>query len=60
MRIREDRLGRDGKRTAADALHWIAKNDKDAMTAFVEDYVRHNHKTSTITGVRVWQDKEAY
>ena len=43
-----------------DALHWIAKNDKDAMTAFVEDYVRRNHKTSTITGVRVWQDKEAY
>ena len=43
-----------------DALHWIAKNDKDAMTAFVEDYVRRNHKTSTITGVRVWQEKEAY
>ena len=43
-----------------DALHWIAKNDKDAMTAFVEDYVCRNHKTSTITGVRVWQDKEAY
>lgn len=43
-----------------DALHWIAKNDKDAMTAFVEDYVRRNHKTSTITGVRVWQDKEAF
>ena len=43
-----------------DALHWIAKNDKDAMSAFVEDYVRRNHKTSNITGVRVWQDKEAY
>lgn len=43
-----------------DALHWIAKNDKDAMTAFVEDYVRRNHKTSNITGVRVWQDREAF
>ena len=43
-----------------DALHWIAKNDKDAMTAFVEDYVRRNHKTLTITGVRVWQDREAF
>lgn len=43
-----------------DALHWIAKNDKDAMTVFVEDYVRRNHKGAQIAGVRVWQDKEAY
>lgn len=43
-----------------DALHWIAKNDKEAMGAFVEDYVRRNHKTMQITGVRVWQEKEAF
>ncbi len=27
------------------ALHWIAANDRDAITEFVEDYVRRNHKT---------------
>jgi hypothetical protein len=42
------------------ALHWIAKNDRDAITSFVDDYVRRNHKVATIDGVRVWQDKEAY
>lgn len=43
-----------------DALHWIAKNDRDAITAFVDEYVRRNHKTATIVGVRVWEDKEAF
>lgn len=43
-----------------EALHWIAKNDKDAMTAFIEDYVRRNHKVKAIDGVKVWQDVEAY
>ena len=42
------------------ALHWIAANDRDAMTAFIEEYTRRNHKTATIDGVRVWQVKEAY
>lgn len=42
------------------ALHWIAANDRDAMTAFIEEYVRRNHKAAPIDGVRVWQDKEAY
>ena len=42
------------------ALHWIAKNDKDAVTAFIEEYVRSNHKTATIDGVKVWTQKEAY
>ena len=41
-------------------LHWIAKNDRDAITAFIDEYVRRNHKTATITGVRVWEDKEAF
>ena len=42
------------------ALHWIAVQDRDAMTAFIEEYVRQNHKAKGIDGVRVWQDKEAY
>lgn len=42
------------------ALHWIATNDRDAMTAFIEEYVRRNHKGRTMDGVKVWQEKEAY
>jgi hypothetical protein len=42
------------------ALHWIAVNDREAMTQFIEDYVRRNHKTKRIDGVRVWQEKEAF
>lgn len=42
------------------ALHWIAQNDRAAMTAFIEEYVGANHKTAAITGVRTWTEKEAY
>ena len=42
------------------ALHWIAKNDRCAMTDFIEEYVRRNHKTANIDGVRSWEEKEAY
>lgn len=42
------------------ALNWIAQNDRDAVTAFIEEHVRKNHKAQEIAGVRVWQDKEAY
>jgi hypothetical protein len=42
------------------ALHWIAKNDKDAMTAFIEGYVAKNHKSSAIDGVKTWTEKEAF
>ena len=43
------------------ALHWIAREDKAAMTAFIEDYVRRNHSlTRPIDGVRVWQEKKAF
>ena len=31
-----------------------------AITAFVEDYVRRNHKGRPIDGVKVWTEKEAY
>ncbi|QDP65845.1 MAG: hypothetical protein Unbinned7865contig1001_44 [Prokaryotic dsDNA virus sp.] len=42
------------------AINWIARNDKEAMAAFVDEYARRNHKTATIDGVNVWQEKEAY
>lgn len=42
------------------ALHWIASQDRDAVTAFVEEYVRRNHKTAAIDGVKVWTEKEAF
>lgn len=42
------------------ALHWIASNDREAITAFIEEYVRKNHKAAAIDGVRVWQEKEAF
>lgn len=42
------------------ALHWIAQNDRGAITAFIESYVQRNHKTNQIDGVRVWTEKEAY
>jgi len=43
-----------------DLLHWIAKNDRDAITAFVEEYARKNHSLGAkMAGLRVWQDKVA-
>ena len=44
-----------------DLLHWIAKNDRDAITAFVDEYALRNHKaTSSVDGLRVWEEKEAF
>lgn len=42
------------------ALHWIAINDREAVTAFIEDYVRRNFKTRPIDGVKVETKKEAF
>lgn len=42
------------------ALHWIARNNRDAVTAFVEEYVAKNHKAADIDGVKRWTDKEAF
>jgi Sec-independent protein translocase protein TatA len=42
------------------ALNWIAVNDRDAMTAFIEDYVAKKHKATTIDGVEAWTEKEAF
>lgn len=42
-------------------LNWIAVNDRKAMTAFIEEWARQNHKTHpTADGLRVWVDQEAY
>tara|TARA_R110000822_G_scaffold94302_1_gene216334 strand:- start:28 stop:723 length:696 start_codon:yes stop_codon:yes gene_type:complete len=42
------------------ALHDIAANHRDAMTAFIDQFIAANHKKFTIAGVRVWEEKEAY
>ena len=42
------------------ALHFIAKNYRDDMTAFVENWVQKNHKTVNIDGVEQSISKEAF
>lgn len=42
------------------ALNWIAKNDRDAMMAFIQEYVRKNHKGAAIAGVKVWKERGAF
>ena len=41
-------------------LHWIAKNDRDAITGFLDEYARVNHRTVNADGLRVWQEKVAW
>lgn len=41
-------------------LHWIAANDRAAITDFIEDYAKRNHSLGrTMDGLRVWQEKVA-
>lgn len=42
------------------ALTWIATHDREALTAFIEDYVRRSFKAGPIDGVKVETRKEAY
>lgn len=42
------------------ALNWIARNDRDAMTAFIEEYVSQNFRIRQIDGVNVTTTKEAF
>ncbi|MFS0771077.1 hypothetical protein [Sphingomonas sp. 1P08PE] len=42
------------------ALNWIARNDRGAVTAFIEEYVRRNFKLRPIDGVIVDTRKEAF
>lgn len=42
-------------------LNWIARNDRDAITAFIEDWARRNHRgNQAAEGLRVWTEKEAF
>ena len=42
-------------------LHWIARNDKDAVFAFIEEWARKEHKAcANADGLRVWTEKEAF
>lgn len=43
-------------------LHWIAANDRDEITAFIDDYARRHHKGKAFmaAGLRVWEEKEAF
>ena len=42
------------------ALTWIATHDREAITSFIEDYVRRNFKGRPIDGVMVETKKEAF
>ena len=42
-------------------LHWIAQNDREAITAFIEEYARRHHReTQQADGLRVWTEKAAF
>ena len=42
-------------------LNWIARNDRDAITAFIEAWAAKHHKENqTAEGLRVWTEKEAF
>lgn len=42
-------------------LNWIARNDRDAITAFIDAWAAKNHKDNqNADGLRVWQEKEAF
>lgn len=42
-------------------LHWIAKNDRESITAFIDEWARRNHKARAgADGLKVWEDKEAF
>ena len=42
-------------------LHFIAKNHRDDVTAFIEEWARKNHKAvGKVDGLNVWTEKEAF
>ena len=42
-------------------LHWIAKHDRDSVTAFIDEWARKNHKENqNAEGLRVWTEKQAF
>lgn len=43
-----------------EALHWIARNDRESVTEFVNSYVAKHHRDDKIDGVRTWTEREAF
>ena len=42
-------------------LNWIARNDRDAITDFIAEWARKEHKAcANADGLRVWTEKEAF
>ena len=42
-------------------LNYIAKEARDDVTAFIDEWARKNHKQyTTAAGLRVWEEKEAF
>lgn len=41
------------------ALHWIAVNDREALTAFIVEYARLNFRSKQIAGVKTWTERVA-
>ena len=42
-------------------LNWIAKNDRDAITDFINEWARKEHKAcANADGLRVWTEKAAF
>lgn len=41
-------------------LNWIARNRRDDLTAFIDDWAQKNHRHVTADGLTVWQEKEAF
>lgn len=42
-------------------LNWIARNDRDAITAFIDEWAAKNHKPDPhADGLKVWVEKEAF
>lgn len=42
-------------------LHWLAKNRREDITAFLDEWARRNHKPDPeADGLKVWTEKEAY
>jgi DNA repair exonuclease SbcCD ATPase subunit len=43
-----------------DLLNWIARNDPQALEAFITEYARRNHREKQMAGVRSWSTKEPF
>ena len=44
----------------SDLLRWMNKHARAELEMFADDYVRRSHKMQAMSGVRVWETKEAF